>query len=78
MNEDKLRYLQKMLSLMGDGMYGTRINDLLIRIKARLLQAKHQAQEKRRAASHGGKFCQNSSSPSGVYRRPLRLRHERV
>jgi hypothetical protein len=60
MNEDELRYLQKMLSLMGDGTYGTRINDLLVRTKARLLQAKHQAKEKQRAASHGGKFCQNS------------------
>ena len=59
MNEDELRYLQKMQSFMGDGMYETRINDLQIRIKARLPQAKHQAKEKQRAASHGGKFCQN-------------------
>ena len=45
MNEDELRYLQKMRCLMGDEMYGT-INDLLICIKARLPQAKHQANEK--------------------------------
>ena len=74
MNEDELRYLQKMRSLMGDGMCGT-INDLLIRIKARLPQAKHQANEKQRAASHDGKFCQNSFES---VRRPLRLRHECV
>jgi hypothetical protein len=60
MNEDESWYLQKMQSLMADGMYETRINDLLIRIKARLPQAKHQAKEKQRAASHGRKFCQNS------------------
>jgi hypothetical protein len=34
------RYLQKMRSLAGDGMYEARLNDLLLRIKARLPQLK--------------------------------------
>ena len=63
MNEDEFRYLQKMRSLMGDGMYEARINDLLNRIKARLPDPKHQAKEEHRAASHGGKSCQNPFKP---------------
>ncbi|MBV9875647.1 MAG: hypothetical protein JO025_13015 [Verrucomicrobia bacterium] len=78
MNEDEFPYLQKMQSLEGDGMYEARTNDLLICTKARLPHPKHQAKEEPRAATHGGKFWQNPSSPSAVYRRSLRLRHERV
>jgi len=63
MNEDEFRYLQKMRSLMGDGMYETRINDWLIRVKARLPDPKHQAKEEQRAAGHGRKLCQNPFEP---------------
>jgi hypothetical protein len=63
MNEDEFRYLQKMRSLMGDGMYEARISDLLICVKARRPHPKHQAKEEQRAASDDGKFCQNPFKP---------------
>jgi hypothetical protein len=40
MNENEIRYLRKIRDLMRDGMYEASINDLLMRIKARLPQLK--------------------------------------
>jgi hypothetical protein len=63
MNEDEFRYLQKMRSLMGDRMYEARINDLLIGVKARLPDPKHQTKEEQPAGRDDRKFCQNPFEP---------------